>query len=199
MSKLDQAADRARARDAAKSDGTGETALTVQDQAALQTAEEAGMFATQHEVAARIAAGELEAAPQLSEKIPYGKTMHAFLEGYGPVAEFTKIDKRTGEVTVDVVNTWILRSLKGNARISILSSAQLDKKCPPFIGKEVYITSLGEIETKSGGRMDNYHVAGEKTEGRRMEWSTHEDPAAKRRAQLDASVNAAANSNGVHR
>lgn len=111
--------------------------------------------------------GQYEAAPQIF-KIPEGGFVSGILEGYGPVAELT--DPSTREVKE--VNTWIIKSKTGNARISILSSAQLDKKLPGFIGSVVKIHRGQEVRQGNGRMLTEYVVYGEKRpDGRPRSWS----------------------------
>jgi hypothetical protein len=118
------------------------------------------------ELAALVASGAWEAAPQLFT-LPKGSTIRALLEGNGPPAEFT--DEETGEIRE--VKTWILSHASG-ARVSILSSAQLDRKLPAFVGSEVAITR-GEDVRKGTTIYTDYLVLGAKrTDGTPRSWST---------------------------
>lgn len=114
---------------------------------------------------------ELEFAPQVW-KLEEGKMVAGFLEGYGPPAELTRIDRVTKEETISVVNTWILAAPNGGARISILSSVQLDKKLPQFIGSMVRIHRGKDVNTTSGNRVTQYTVCGPKrADGVRRSWA----------------------------
>jgi hypothetical protein len=117
------------------------------------------------ELEAKINSGEWEAAPQLLT-LKKGQTLIAFLEGNGPEAEF--VDEQTG--VVKNVKTWILS--KNGVRVSILSSIQLDKKCPPFVGGMVSITR-GEDIRNGASLYTDYLVAGPKrSDGSPRDWST---------------------------
>ena len=108
-----------------------------------------------------LASGKFEAAPQIF-KLEEGMVLEGFLEGHGPEAEFT--DAETGEVTT--VKTWIIANSNRSARISILSSAQLDRKLNGFIGSFVKIARGREVNiagTKK--RMSEYMVWGPKLPG----------------------------------
>lgn len=125
------------------------------------------------ELGAKVADGSWEAAPQLLT-LKEGQTIIAELEGNGPQAEF--VDSDTGEVSQN--DTWILS--KNGIRVSILSSAQLDRKLPPFTGGLVSITRGKDV--RNGQRLfTEYLVIGPKrTDGTRRDWAT------KPRAQLAA-------------
>jgi hypothetical protein len=116
-------------------------------------------------LSAKVASGEWEAAPQIVS-IEKGQTLIAMLEGNGPEAEFS--DRDTG--IVSTVKTWVLS--KNGVRVSILSTAQLDKKLPPFVGGEVSITR-GEDKKFSGGIYTEYLVLGPKrADGKARNWAT---------------------------
>lgn len=117
------------------------------------------------ELAAKVAAGEWEAAPQLFT-IPKGMTLTALLEGEGPGAEF--VDEDTG--VVRVVKTWILS--RDGARVSILSSVQLDKKLPPFVGGMVSITRGEDVRNGSTLYTDYLVVGPKRADGKPRDWAT---------------------------
>lgn len=99
-----------------------------------------------------------ECSPMLYT-IAEGTYVLGILEGEGPPAEFT--DTRTGEVRE--VKTWILRAPDVGFRISILSSAQLDRKLPPFVGGLVKIYRGAPVKLKgSAGHVTDYLVTGPK-------------------------------------
>lgn len=103
-----------------------------------------------------LASGKYEAAPQIF-KLEEGMVVEGFLEGNGPEAEFTDAD--TGEVST--VKTWIIANANRSARISILSSTQLDKKLNGFIGSFVKIARGREINIAgTKRRMTEYMVWG---------------------------------------
>ena len=92
---------------------------------------------TREQLEADLNSGDFEAAPQLLKLNPPSPdgTMDmitALLEGESQT-EIT--DPDTGEI--ETVRTWIL--LRGSQRYSILSTVQLDKKLPPFVGEVVRI------------------------------------------------------------
>lgn len=123
---------------------------------------------------------QLETAPQLY-KMEQGDMVVGILEGNGAEAEFERIDQ--GVVTTNIVQSWIIASPDGRKRISILSSAQLDRKLPPFVGGLVKIVRGKDIDTKGGQRVTDYLVAGPKMpSGQTRNWST--------KPVLEAGVNA---------
>lgn len=151
------------------------------------------------QLTADIASGKWEAAPQIMslrgpriekdasgrEQMVAGDTIKALLEGNGPDAEF--VDEKTG--VVSYVKTWIFG--KGGLRVSILSSAQLDRKLPPFVGSIVSVTR--GAETRKGDRVHTeYLVAGEtRSDGRPRDWATKaERPMLVAPAATDAATNA---------
>ena len=99
----------------------------------------------------------LEFAPQ-ALTLEEGQMIDGVLEGHGPVAEVT--DPTTKEMRE--VDTWVIRSHDGNARVSILTSAQLEKKLPPFIGGPIKIIRGKDLKTGSGRRVTDYLVCGPK-------------------------------------
>jgi len=113
------------------------------------------------EFAKDMASGTFEAAPQILS-LQKGQMVEGILEGNGPVAEFK--DGDTGEVTF--VQTWVIKDPSGAVRISILSSAQLDRKLIGFIGHYVKI-ARGEDVPVAGTkkRMTEYMVWGPKLPG----------------------------------
>lgn len=114
-----------------------------------------------------LASGDFEAAPQILS-LKEGQVVEGILEGNGPMAEFT--DGETGEVTC--VKTWVIADPTGAVRISILSSAQLDRKLNGFIGGQVKIARGKEVNiagTKK--RMTEYMVWGPRLAGgRKRQW-----------------------------
>jgi len=113
----------------------------------------------------------LEFAPQIYS-LEQGDLIEGILEGNGPDAEFEHKDMATGIVTTNTVQTWVIRSLDGRQRISILSSAQLDKKLPGFVGGPVKIVRGKDINTNAGRRVTDYLVAGPKLpNGQSRSWS----------------------------
>lgn len=99
----------------------------------------------------------LEFAPQ-ALSLEEGQKVSGILEGEGPMAEVT--DPQTKEMRS--VPTWVIRSHDGNARVSILTSVQLEKKLPPFIGGPVQIMRGKDLKTGNGRRVTDYLVCGPK-------------------------------------
>lgn len=157
MSKLDNATRKVRE----KNSPTGETSLATTDIEKAAALKAGGMLVGDDEImdlAAALASGEWEAPPQLFD-LKEGDAVKGILEGEGVPASLP--DPRTKEMKD--VKTWILRSVEDKGvRISILGSAQLDRKLPGFIGDVVIIKRGGEIQTKGGGRVTEYLVAGPK-------------------------------------
>jgi hypothetical protein len=112
---------------------------------------------SQEEIGQLMNDSTLEFAPQ-ALTLEEGQKISGFLEGEGPMAEVT--DPTTKEMRP--VATWVIRSADGNARVSILTSAQLDKKLPPFIGGYVQIIRGKDVKTQSGRRVTDYLVCGPK-------------------------------------
>ena len=118
------------------------------------------------EVEALFSSGEYEFAPQNMSLEEEGDMIEGILEGYGPDAEFT--DPATG--VVRTVQTWIVATPDGSQRAGILSSAQLDRKLPPFIGSPVKIIRGKNLKTSNGFKVADYLVAGPKMkDGKRRE------------------------------
>jgi hypothetical protein len=91
--------------------------------------------------------------------------IEGILEGHGPVAEFTKTDRNTGEVVTTEVKTWIIALNGGAVRLSILSSAQLDRKCIGFVGSHVKIARGKDSRLPNGNMMTEYTVWGPRLKG----------------------------------
>jgi len=114
----------------------------------------------------KLASGEYEAAPEIM-RLEEGQQITGILEGNGPQAEF--IDKM-GVVTY--VNTWIVADRTGSVRVSLLSSVQLDKKLPGFVGCEVTIARGPQVDVGGGQRMTKYFVMGPRLPGgQRRRWA----------------------------
>ncbi len=111
---------------------------------------------------------DLEFAPQVLS-LEEGQRVDGILEGNGPQAEvMDPVDK-----TTRLVDTWIIAHPLGTARVSILTSAQLERKLPPFIGSPVTIIRGKDIKATSGRRVADYMVAGPKrADGVRRSWAT---------------------------
>lgn len=129
-----------------------------------------------------LTSGEYEFAPQ-NMSLEEGDMIEGILEGNGPEAEFEHKDMATGIVTTKVVQTWIIASQDGGQRAGILSTAQLDRKLPPFVGGNVKIIRGKDLKMANGHRVTDYLVAGPKlTGGKRRSWAmkpvieTHEAP-----------------------
>lgn len=122
--------------------------------------EAASLFSawTPEDMQAKASSGEYEFAPQLAA-IKRGQQITALLEGEGPGNDF--VDEKTGEVRH--VKSWIMVEPRSGIRISILSSSQLDKKLPPFVGTVVTVArAIEDIELKGGHRCADYMVCGPK-------------------------------------
>lgn len=112
----------------------------------------------------------LETAPQLYT-MEQGDLIEGWLEGNGPEAEFERTNH--GVVETNTVQTWIVASPDRRKRISILSSAQLDRKLPPFVGGMIKIVRGKDLPTNSGQRVTDYLVAGPKMpDGTQRNWAT---------------------------
>ena len=97
-----------------------------------------------------------EFAPQ-NVTLEEGDVIEGILEGVGPGNDFTNDE---GEIYH--VDSWVITSPDGNMRASILSSAQLDRKLPPFIGAPVYIQRGRDLKMSNGHRCTDYLVGGAK-------------------------------------
>lgn len=118
-------------------------------------------------IGAELASGGYEAAPQILS-LKEGQMIEGILEGNGPVAEFTNED--TGEVTQ--VQTWIIADPTGAVRVSILSSAQLDRKLNGFRGGPVKIARGKDVNVSgTKKRMTEYTVWGPRmANGQKRQW-----------------------------
>jgi hypothetical protein len=113
----------------------------------------------------------MEFAPQV-HKLSEGDMITGILEGNGPDAELENLDRVTKEVRTSIVKTWIIASADGGQRVSILSTAQLERKLPPFVGGLVKIVRGKDINTNNGQRVTDYLVGGPKREdGTRRSWA----------------------------
>jgi hypothetical protein len=164
-SKFQKSVDRARGTEGVAEPSSTAVAITSPETMAMVTK------ATKEDVAAITSNPDLEFAPQLL-KLEEGDMVHGILEGNGPVAEFEHVDKATKEVTHNFVQTWIIRAINGGQRVSILSSAQLDRKLAPFVGGEVKIVRGRDINTSNGQRVTDYLVAGPKLPTGPRSWAT---------------------------
>lgn len=145
-SKYDKAVDRARGN------GKDETAIAP-------IGDVKAMFSqfTAEDIAKEAASGQFEFAPQ-NAALEIGQKITGVLEGMGPGNDF--VDEDSG--VVRHVDSWVIASPDGNMRISILSSAQLDKKLPPFVGGIVTIARQVDIKLAGGHRCADYLVWGPK-------------------------------------
>lgn len=109
------------------------------------------------EMQAIAASGKMEFAPQMMSLEP-GQKIEGILEGEGPGNDFE--NPQTGEVRH--VRSWIIRSFDGALRVSILSSAQLDMKVPPFLGGPIGIARDKDLKTSNGFKVGDYKVWGPK-------------------------------------
>jgi len=161
--KFNKAVDRATGNGKAESGGDMEKTPNVSGPAMI-------VEMTAAEIAALASREDLDFAPQV-RKLELFEKVEGMLEGNGPDAELERIDPASKEVTTNLVKTWIISA--GGQRISILSSAQLDRKLPPFVGGHVVIVRGKDIDTKSGGRVTDYLVAGPKlADGKMRTWAT---------------------------
>ena len=116
---------------------------------------------SQDDINAMMADETLEFAPQVHQ-MEEGDMIVGILEGRGKGAEFTQRNPMTQQDETRHVDTWIVRNPSSGQRISILSSAQLDEKLPPFEGGEVRIYHGGQLKTRAGFKVNNYTVSGPK-------------------------------------
>lgn len=100
--------------------------------------------------------GKIEFAPQAMSLEP-GQKIEGILEGMGPGNDF--VDDNG---VVRHVDSWIIASPDGGLRVSILSSAQLDKKMPPFVGGPVGVARAKDLKIANGHRCADYYVWGPK-------------------------------------
>jgi hypothetical protein len=121
----------------------------------------------QAEIQKDLTSGKYEAAPQIMS-LKEGQVIEGILEGNGPLAEFTDAD--TGEVSY--VKTWIIADPTGAVRVSILSSAQLDRKLNGFIGGPVKIARGKDVNVAgTRRRMTEYMVWGPRLGGgKKRQW-----------------------------
>lgn len=156
--------------DAAVGRATGQTDAPASNAPAVPTTMIGKI--TDEEMAALLNDQSLEFAPQVY-KLEEGDKIEGILEGNGPDAELEQIDRATKEVKINVVKTWIIAAPNGGQRVSILSSVQLDRKLPPFVGGMVKIVRGKQIETNNGQRVNDFLVCGPKREdGQRRSWAT---------------------------
>lgn len=166
QSKFQSAVDAARGRADAKS-GESETAIEVPSKARAMI-----MKPSQEDIAALMADESLEWAPQV-HSLEEGEMIEGTLEGRGPSTTFTQKDQVTGQEQTRVVDTWIIASPGGNLRMSILSSVQLDRKLPPFVGSHVKIYRGKDLKTRNGFRVTDYMVSGpRRADGQARSWVT---------------------------
>ncbi len=170
--------------DKAVTRATGGAAEIVETPTVPMTADVAAMVkqTAPGSIAERLSTGKYEAAPQLFKLEP-GQELSGILEGHGPDAEFEHSDKLSGVVTTTIVKTWIIADPTRTVRVSILSSAQLDKKLNGFIGDHVTIARGQDVNISGGRRMTEYIVFGEKIAGKRRQWF---DVADTERAMIEA-------------
>lgn len=100
--------------------------------------------------------GQFETAERILE-LQEGMMIRGQLIGRGPDAEVedttTRLPKKVG--------TWRMR-LSSGARVSFLTSAQLDRMLPEFIGRkgETVIARGGQVRTKRNRVMSEFYVLG---------------------------------------
>ncbi len=125
---------------------------------------------SQEEINALMADPSLEFAPQV-HSLETDEMITGILEGRGPSTTFTQIDAATQRPITREVDTWIIKHPTSGLRLSILSSVQLDRKLPPFIGSQVTIHRGKETKTSNGFKVTNYTVAGPfRTDGKARSW-----------------------------
>jgi hypothetical protein len=113
-------------------------------------------------LAARLLAGEIEAAPQLLT-LEEGAEIVCYVAGEGQV-EIEDINTKAPKM----VANWQLMLLNPDdlatgPRVSILGSAQLDRQLRTLVGKIAVIARGGEVKTGKGRRMTEYFVGELKT------------------------------------
>jgi hypothetical protein len=109
-------------------------------------------------IAARIAAGEIEAAEKLF-KLDEGMEITGRLYGSGQ----TQLPNMQNPAVLDTVATYQIEMFHPETgargpKISILGGAQLDRDLPPRIGKDVVIAVGGMIKTTKGKQMREFFV-----------------------------------------
>jgi hypothetical protein len=121
----------------------------------------AEMFSTfdPNEMAALAQSGAYEFAPQNISLKP-GQKITGILEGEGDGADFEDPVTKT----IRHVRSFVIASPDGALRCSILSSVQLDKKLPPFMGSMVTIARNQDIQLAGGHRCADFFVWGPKRE-----------------------------------
>lgn len=156
--KFNKAVDRATGKETA---GSPATSVVIGDVGAMVSSFDAS------ELNDLASSGKVEFAPQLMS-LEEGQKIVGILEGMGPGNDFED------PVTHDIrhVDSWIIASPEGTLRVSILSSAQLDRKLPPFIGGMVGIARNKDLKIANGHRCADYQVWGPRMpEGKRRQWA----------------------------
>ncbi len=169
---------------ATKEDGTTDTMVLSPDQKLMiSMVDDAAINDAMND-------SSMEWAPEIL-RLKENQKIQGVLEGNGPPAEFRKTEG--GVEKVNVVKTWIIASPNGSARVSILSSSQLDKALPPLVGGLVTIIRRGEQNLAGGHRVTLYSVGGQRrADGVRRSWAlpvvidAHAIEAAKPAAELTA-------------
>ena len=165
QSKFQGAVDAARSRADAKTEATGSTEIEMPSRARAMI-----LKPTAEQIAEMMNDETLEFAPQV-HSMEEGELIEGILEGKGPSTTFTQKDPATSQEVTRVVDTWLIASPNGSLRISILSSVQLDKKLPPFVGGYVKIFRGKEVKTTKGFRVTDYLVSGpRRADGRPRSW-----------------------------
>jgi len=168
QNKYQAAVDGARQKADAKAEASG-------GEVEIQTPAAKAMLSrpTDEQIAQMMNDETMEFAPQV-HSMDEGEMVEGILEGNGPSTTFTQKDQVTGQEITRVVDTWILASESGSLRISILSSVQLDKKLPPYVGGRVRIFRGKDVKTSKGFRVTDYLVSGPRREdGRPRSWVTN--------------------------
>lgn len=108
--------------------------------------------------------GEVEVAERIIE-IKEGMMIKGQLTGPGVPAEV--LDQQSG--LPRKVNTWRM-TLESGVRVSFLSSAQLDRMLPEFVGRKGITTIArgGEVKTKRNRNMAEFYVFGPKANAPRL-------------------------------
>lgn len=168
--KWDKAVDNARGASAAPAAGAGEGV----EMSKVNADGGAAMIekVSKDDIAALLTSSKMEWAPQ-NRELKIGDKITGYLEGNGPDAVFENMDKVTKEITIRIVKTWIFASPDGSMRASILSTVQLDRKLPPFIGSNTTVIRGEDLDIGGGHRCSDFLVGGERLpEGKRRTFAS---------------------------
>ncbi len=161
MSNGNQSSGRSPARGTAAGASAGESMVTRDDMESTEAMLPVG--------ASTMLSKVTDADPTIKSMEP-GDRVVGILEGYGKGTEFSQKNDMGVEVT-NIVQTWIIKALDSEARLSILSSVQLDEKLPPFIGGQVEIIRGKDIKTSNNRKVADYMVKGKKVVGKTRTWA----------------------------